>query len=111
MKWHYRSKHESLIAVSNQEFYNNSLLVYPSAIDKCENIGLQFVYLPNTIYDRGYDRGRSSINRGEAKAVAKAVIEHYQKYPDKSLGVGTFNIKQQHAIIEEIDLLLENILR
>ena len=30
LKWHYRSRHESLISVSNKEFYDNDLLVYPS---------------------------------------------------------------------------------
>ena len=25
LRWHYRSRHESLIAVSNQEFYGNRL--------------------------------------------------------------------------------------
>ena len=30
LRWHYRSKHESLIAVSNKEFYDNQLYVIPS---------------------------------------------------------------------------------
>jgi very-short-patch-repair endonuclease len=100
LRWHYRSKHESLIAVSNQEFYDNQLLIYPSAIDRATHLGLQFVHLPQTLYDRG----RSAVNREEAKAVARAVMEHYQQFPDKSLGVGTFSMKQQHAIVEEIEL-------
>src|SRR5262250_1034547 len=33
LRWHYRSKHESLIAVSNQEFYDNHLVIYPSPVD------------------------------------------------------------------------------
>ncbi|GAM76361.1 DNA helicase related protein [Vibrio ishigakensis] len=28
LKWHYRSRHESLIAVSNQEFYDNKLMIF-----------------------------------------------------------------------------------
>ncbi len=31
LKWHYRSRHESLIAVSNQEFYDNKLMIFPSS--------------------------------------------------------------------------------
>lgn len=103
LKWHYRSKHESLIAVSNQEFYDNRLIIYPSPINKSEHFGLHLVHLPETTYDPG----RTSINREEAKEIANAVFEHYQTYPDKSLGVGTFNIKQQKAILEEIELLLQ----
>jgi superfamily I DNA and/or RNA helicase len=102
LRWHYRSKHESLVAVSNQEFYDNRLLIYPSAIDKSPNLGLEFVHLQNTVYDRG----RSSANRKEARAVAKEAIEHFRVFPEKSLGVGAFNIKQQQAILEEVELQL-----
>jgi len=102
LRWHYRSKHESLIAVSNQEFYDNRLFVYPSPIAESEHLGLKFVYLPDTVYDRG----RSRTNRKEARAVAEAAVEHYRAFPDKSLGIGTFNISQQQAILEEIELQL-----
>jgi very-short-patch-repair endonuclease len=102
LRWHYRSRHETLIAVSNREFYDSRLLIYPSPMDKAEDLGLKFIHLPDTVYDRG----RSSVNRGEAKAVAQAVIDHYQKYPDKSLMVGTFNIRQQQAIQEEVEVFL-----
>ena len=30
LRWHYRSRHESLITVSNHEFYDNRLIVFPS---------------------------------------------------------------------------------
>ncbi|MDO8727425.1 MAG: DUF3320 domain-containing protein [Candidatus Methanoperedens sp.] len=99
LRWHYRSRHESLIAVSNQEFYDNRLVIYPSPINNNEHLGLKLIHLPNTVYDRG----KSSVNRMEAKIVAKAALEHYQKNPDKSLGIGTFNIKQQQAILEEVE--------
>ena len=67
-------------------------------------VGLKFVYLPDTIYDRGY----SATNRKEASAVIQAAFEHYKKYGnDKSLGIGTFNIRQQQAILEELELQLK----
>ncbi len=103
LRWHYRSRHESLIAVSNQEFYDNRLYVYPSPVQKDEKLGLKFVHLQDAVYDRG----KSGVNRVEARAVAKAVFEHFSKSPEKSLGVGTFNIKQQEAIQEEIEALLK----
>ena len=102
LRWHYRSKHESLIAISNQEFYENRLFIYPSAIDRADHIGLSLVHLPEAIYDRG----KSSVNRKEAKIVAEAALKHYREFPNQSLGVGTFNIKQQEAILEEIELQL-----
>jgi very-short-patch-repair endonuclease len=103
LRWHYRSRHESLIALSNSRFYDNALFVYPSPMRDTPELGLKFVHLPQ----HTYDRGGSSINRGEAREVAKAVIEHFMRFPEKSLGVGAFNIKQQLAIQEEIEVLLQ----
>ncbi len=102
LKWHYRSRHESLIAVSNQEFYDNRLLIFPSPIDEVEHLGLKFVHLPDAVYDRG----RSSVNRKEAQAVVQAAFVHYRQYPKKSLGIGTFNMKQQQAILDEVEVQL-----
>ena len=99
LKWHYRSRHESLIAISNQTFYENNLLIFPSPIDKAEHLGLKFIHIPEAVYDRG----GSSTNKIEAEVVVKAAFAHYREYPDKSLGVGTFNMKQQQAILDEIE--------
>ncbi len=99
LKWHYRSRHESLIAVSNQEFYDNNLLIFPSPLEDVKHLGLKFVYLPHATYDRG----RSAANREEAKAVVQAAFQHFRDYPDKSLGVGTFSSKQQQAILDEVE--------
>ncbi len=101
LRWHYRSRHDSLIALSNQEFYDNQLYVYPSPMREVEELGLKFVYLPETVYDRG----KSGMNRGEARAVAEAVMDHARRYPQRRLGVGTFNIHQQEAILEELERL------
>jgi very-short-patch-repair endonuclease len=98
--WHYRSKHESLIAVSNHLFYDNRLYIHPSPMHDVENLGLKFVHLPDTTYI-----GKGT-NLREARAVAKAVLEQYKRFPSKSIGVGTFNIKQRQAIIDEIDSLI-----
>ena len=104
LRWHYRSRHESLIAVSNQEFYDNHLLIYPSPSQDSEELGLKLEHLPDTVYDRG----KTATNRAEAKEVIKAVFEHYKKYGDsKSLGVGTFNVRQQQALLEELELQLK----
>lgn len=104
LRWHYRSRHESLIAVSNQEFYDNHLLIYPSPAKDSDELGLKLVHLPETVYDRG----KTATNQAEAKEVVKAVLEHYRKYGDsKSLGVGTFNVRQQQALLEEMELQLK----
>lgn len=101
LRWHYRSKHQSLIAVSNKEFYENKLFIVPSPYDAASGMGLKFNHLPNAIFDSG----GTSTNQVEAKAVARAVIEHALKNPHHSLGVGTFSVKQRQAILDELELL------
>ncbi len=43
------------------------------------------------------------VNPTEARIVADAVCQHIKEHPDLSLGVGTFNIKQQTLIKDELD--------
>ena len=101
LKWHYRSRHESLINISNREFYDNELLVYPSPSHTDPELGLKFHYNPNT----QYHRGEGSANPLEAKDVVKEIFKHFEKYGDrKSLGVGTFSVAQKNAILEELEI-------
>ncbi|MGB9841524.1 MAG: DUF3320 domain-containing protein [Candidatus Bathyarchaeales archaeon] len=99
LRWHYRSKHEELIAFSNHHFYNGTLITFPSAIAKHEALGLKLVYVPDGVYDRG---GRRD-NLREAELVANLVFEHFQKYPNKTLGVITFSIAQMSAVEDAIE--------
>ncbi|MBR0370275.1 MAG: DUF3320 domain-containing protein [Methanobrevibacter sp.] len=100
LKWHYRSRHESLINVSNKEFYDNELLVYPSPSHNDSELGLKFHYNPDT----AYDRGSSSANPKEAEDVVEAIFDHFDRYGDtKSLGVGTFSVAQKNAILEKLE--------
>ena len=101
LRWHYRSRHESLIAVSNREFYDNNLVIFPSPDAGREDAGLRFHHLPDTVYDRG----RSAANPGEAEAVAKAVMEHAVNTPDLSLGVAAFSQSQAQAIEDRLEML------
>ena len=101
LKWHYRSRHESLITVSNREFYDDDLLVYPSPSHNDPELGLKFHYNPNT----AYHRGSSSANPLEAEDVAEEIFNHFEKYGDtKSLGVGTFSVAQKNAILEALEV-------
>lgn len=101
LHWHYRSKHESLIAFSNKWFYRNDLITFPSAWAKHEHLGIKFVYVPDGIYDRG--RGEKHDNRREAEVVTDLVFEHFARYPDKTLGVVAFSIAQMTAIEDEVE--------
>ena len=104
LRWHYRSRHESLIAVSNAEFYDGTLQVFPSPMHDTDDLGLSLVHLPDTVYERG----KAGVNRGEAKAVAAAVLDYYRRFPNKTLGVATFSTRQQELIRREVDILLRD---
>lgn len=101
LRWHYRSRHQSLIAISNREFYRNELFIVPSPYTQAANLGLRFTHLPNAVYDRGGARD----NPEEAQFVAEAVMEHAKRTPELSLGVATFSTAQRRAIWDRIELL------
>lgn len=94
LRWHYRSRHEHLIAFSNVKIYNNQLITFPSSIEKAADIGVEYVYVKNGIYER---KGKK-INKAEAEKVAELVFEHFKKHPERSLGVVTFSEAQQNAV-------------
>lgn len=99
LRWHYRSKHESLIAFSNKQFYDNHLITFPSAWAKHEHLGIKFVYVPDGVYDRGGKRDNSR----EAEVVTDLVFEHFARHPEKTLGVVAFSIAQMTAMEDEVE--------
>jgi very-short-patch-repair endonuclease len=101
LSWHYRSRHESLIAVSNVEFYDRKLVVFPAPGTRKNATGLKFRHVPNAIYDRG----RTRTNLIEAKAVAEAVLDHARDRPELSLGIVAFSVAQRDLIQVEVELL------
>lgn len=101
LRWHYRSRHDSLIAVSNKEFYSNRLVTFPSPDSERRTLGLRYHHLPDTFYDRGGSRA----NRGEAVAVAQAVLDHAQTNPDLTLGVAAFSQAQAEAVVLQVERL------
>lgn len=94
--WHYRSRHESLIAFSNVKYYGNKLLTFPSPDDLVTKVGWQHV-------DGIYDRGKTRQNRAEAEAVVEEIKKRLSdpETAKKSIGVVTFNTNQQ-SLIEDL---------
>jgi very-short-patch-repair endonuclease len=101
LRWHYRSRHQSLITLSNEQFYDNRLVVFPSPEPSHRGLGLVFHHLPNTVYDRG----KSRTNRLEAELVAKAVMLHAKGSPHLTLGVAAFSIQQAEAVLDQLERL------
>jgi very-short-patch-repair endonuclease len=101
LRWHYRSRHQSLIAVSNLQFYENRLYIVPSPWNKQAGMGLRFNHIPHATFDRG----KTGVNLEEAKTVAEAAIRHARENPNLSLGIATFSIKQRRAVLDELERL------
>lgn len=100
LKWHYRSQDERLIAFSNQHFYNSKLVTFPNPVQN-QDLGVWFKYVPDGVYDRG---GRRD-NQREAEIVAQLASEHFQRFPEQSLGIIAFSEAQAEAIQEQIEIL------
>jgi hypothetical protein len=97
---HYRSKHESLIAFSNVNYYDNKLLTFPSSDDLNRKVKYHHV--------KGfYDKGKTRTNKFEADAIVAFIQSHYNN-PQKrkqSLGVVTFSQTQQNLIEDKLQQL------
>lgn len=97
LSWHYRSKHESLIAFSNSQYYDNHLFTFPSVDDQVAKVKLIPV-------EGVYDKGRTRSNPEESKAIVKEIIRRLsdpelRKY---SIGVVSFSKVQGDRIEDDL---------
>jgi len=97
LRWHYRSRHGSLIAFSNREFYDDDLMVFPSPAEADATQGVASVKID------GLYKARSNL--AEMTAVCAAAAEHMRTCPDRSLGIATMNGIQRDLIALEMDRL------
>ncbi|MGH7907897.1 MAG: DUF4011 domain-containing protein [Candidatus Binataceae bacterium] len=99
--WHYRSRHESLIAFSNQKYYGGRLITFPSP--ETDDTALSYVHVPRGVYERGGGR----VNRAEATAVVQEVVRNLRDpvfvSENRTIGVVTFNSDQQNLIEDLLD--------
>jgi very-short-patch-repair endonuclease len=95
LRWHYRSRHESLIAFSNYHYYSNDLLTFPSPHTDTA-LSLRPV-------SGHYDRSKARTNRAEADAVVAEIIARLTspEHCHASIGVVTFSMAQQ-TLIEDL---------
>ncbi len=96
LQWHYRSRHESLIAFSNKEYYENSMLTFPSVNDREKRVKLATV-------NGTFNRKKGRINEEEGTAVVREILRRYnsESLRNQSVGIVTFNISQQ-GLIEDL---------
>lgn len=96
LRWHYRSRHESLIAFSNQKFYDADLVLFPSPFNKSDDFGINFTRLSDATF-------KDSVNLIEAERAVDILANQLVSQPTESVGVVAMNIKQR----DQIEALLE----
>jgi very-short-patch-repair endonuclease len=101
LKWHYRSKCESLIGFSNREFYRGDLITFPNAKPNAFSIDLVRI-------QGNYKKGRNPL---EAAKVVSAAIEFMKAQANlppeniQTLGIVAINSEQRELILEEFNRL------
>lgn len=81
--WHYRSRDERLIALSNIEIYGNSLTTFPAS-DSHDAVG-------HVLVTGGKNqRVANNSKNDEVQTVVELIRRHYLEHPEESLGVITF---------------------
>ncbi|HJW20310.1 MAG TPA: AAA domain-containing protein, partial [Candidatus Nitrosotalea sp.] len=99
LNWHYRSKSQALIDFSNHAFYEGRLQVAPDVIRNPKQIPIRWINANGT--------WQNNINFVEAVRVVDEIKnilqQNVSRYPQPSIGIITFNEKQQIAIQDEID--------
>jgi len=96
LRWHYRSRHHSLIAFSNEEFYDGNLIIFPSAYHQDDSLGVKHHFVRDGVFDNGR-------NPPEAAIVVEAALQHMREHPDESLGIVTLNFGQMELVDELLD--------
>jgi DNA polymerase IIIc chi subunit len=96
LRGHYRSRSLELITFSNQHFYNNKLRLLPDFEENPSDQRPIEYHKVDGIWE-------NNVNKIEAEAVVKLVLELIQSNPTKEIGVITFNAKQQDLIMDVLE--------
>ena len=97
LSWHYRSRHESLIAFSNEHYYDGRLNTFPAAANS-PRLGVKHHFVEGGAFIK--QGGATRVNPVEAKALVDYICGEVLKsgYKPRSLGVVTFSMAQQKLI-------------
>lgn len=100
LSWHYRSRHESLIAFSNHRYYGGGLVTFPSPVTEDSAVSFHFV-------GGQYEKGGARINQPEARALVADLVARLKspgfRQSGLTIGVVTFNSEQQGLIEDLLD--------
>lgn len=100
LAWHYRSRHESLIAFSNHRYYGGGLVTFPSPV--ADDRAVSFHHVEGV-----YEKGGARINKREAKELVADIVAKLRspnfKESKLTIGVVTFNTEQMNLIEDLLD--------
>lgn len=101
LRWHYRSRHESLIAFSNYRFYDSDLILFPSPMQDTDEFGIRY-----TKAEKGRFVGRR--NSEEAKEVVKSLKNQLIEKPEESVGIVAMSSEQRDEIERAVEQALKD---
>lgn len=100
LQWHYRSKSEELIQFSNHAFYHGNMQIAPNVQPFQDPAAIQWHKVDGMWVNQS--------NEKEAEEVVLFIKDLWIQDINKSIGVITFNQKQQNKILDIIDKMAEN---
>lgn len=95
LRWHYRSRHESLIAFSAESFYDNNLVLFPSPFETNEEFGIKLHRVTDGFFQKA--------NAPESRAVVDFLIKQLERDSRESVGIVAMSAAQTVLIQEEIE--------
>ena len=100
LSWHYRSRHESLIAFSNHRYYDSNLITFPAAETRASAVEWRKV-------EGVYAKGKGRYNQAEAQAIVDETVKRLTDpafvAAGYSIGIITLNSDQQKLINDLLD--------
>jgi hypothetical protein len=99
LQGHYRSRSLELIDFSNKNFYKGRLQLLPDRKEMNQ-------HEPAIEYCKVEGIWENQVNRQEAEVVVARVMGLLEKYPEKEIGIVTFNAPQQMLVMDLLDQAL-----
>ena len=103
LDWHYRSRHESLIAFSNHHYYESRLVTFPASETRSSAVTWRRV-------DGVWAKGAERTNQAEAKAIVEEAVRRLRDpaFVDAAdrpltLGIITMNVEQMRLVEDLLD--------
>ncbi len=100
LRWHYRSRHESLIEFSAKSFYHNDLVLFPSPYETDPEYGVKVHPVEDGFFQK--------VNAPESRAVVDFLVEHLESSPDESIGIVAMSAAQCTLICEQVEARMKS---